>query len=170
MNDYTQFRLGDDSSTVRLDGLSSLQAAAVALAGQARRSIDIFTLHLDKQVFGQPDFVDAIKQLAIASRHTQIRILIRDSAPVAREGHRLVHLGQKLTSKIHFHKPDEHHLSRGEAFMLVDAYGLLYQPRADRRDARLSFNTPCEVRDLKSFFDDAWQFSGADPYLRRLNI
>ena len=170
MTDYTQFRLGEDSSTLRLDGLSSLQAAVAALVSQARRSIDIFTLSLDKPVFDQPAFVDAVRRLATAGRHTQIRILIRDSTPVAKEGHRLYHLGQKLTSKIHFHRPDEQHLSRSDAFLLVDTCGLLYQPRAERRSARLSFNTPYEVRDLKRFFDEAWHFSGQDPYLRRLNI
>ena len=170
MTDFSQFRLGEDNETVHIDSLAQLQAAALALAGQAQRFLDIFTLHLDKQVFGQPAFVDAVKQLAISNRHTRIRILVRDSNPVAREGHRLFHLGQDLTSKIHFHKPDDTHLARREAFMLADACGLLYQPEADRRDARACFNSPLEVSELRKFFDEVWRLSGPDPYLRRLTI
>lgn len=167
---FDDYQLGKNDESLTLDRLVDVQAAVVTLARQAQRSICLFTRHLDRALYDQADFVEAVKQLALLNRQTQIRILIQDAMSTTGEIHRLVLLGHELTSKIHFNKPDETYKLHNEEFMLVDDVGLLYRPHSDRYESRLCFNTPHDGRKYGRFFNDAWHLSARDPHLRRLDI
>lgn len=170
MINFDKYILGENDETLMLDRLADVQAAVIALACQAQRSIDIFTQHLDKALYDQAAFVEAVKRLALLNRQTQIRILVQDAVPATKEIHRLVLLGQELTSKIHFNKPDDTYRMHNDAFLLVDNVGLLYRPHGDRYESRLCFNTPHDGQKYSRFFHEAWHLSERDPHLRRIDI
>jgi hypothetical protein len=170
MIDISHFILGETSETIHLDSSDDNRIVACALAKQSIRSIDIFTRHLDKRIYDDSEFVEAIKQLAVGHSHALIRILVQDSTRAAKQGHRLVNLGLEVTSKIKFHAPSKEHSEHNEAFMIVDHTGLVHRRQFDRYDGIACFNDPKQARELQARFDRGWEHSEPDPHLRRLFI
>jgi len=170
MINISDFILGQTSEIIHLDSSDDNRIVSSALAKQAKRSIDIFTRHLDKRIYDDSEFIEAIKQLVIGHNQALVRILIQDSRKAAKEGHRLVNLGQEITSKIKFHTPSKEHTEHTEAFMIIDHTGLVHRRQFDRYNGIASFNDPKQARELQAQFDRGWEHSGPDPYLRRLSI
>lgn len=170
MQDISSHILGTTDERIRLDSREDCQTAALALARQARRSLDIFTLDLDGDLYDTPDFVEAIKQLAIRHRHTQVRFLVQDATRAVKDGHRLIGLFHRLTSSIHVRKPSPEYREYRQAFLVADGTGMLRRPQADRFEGELNFKAPIDAREQLLFFDRVWQDSEPDPYLRRLHI
>ena len=50
----------------------------VAMTQQATKNIDIISRHLDPGIFDNTDFIEAVRQLSIASKFTKIRILVNN--------------------------------------------------------------------------------------------
>jgi len=170
MIDISDFKLGETGVVIHLDNSDDHRLIARALVDQAVRTIDIFTHRLDRRVYDDIGFVDAVKSLAIGHSRAMIRILIQDSGKVAKEGHRLFNLGQEISSKIKFHNPSREHSDLNEAFMIVDHTGLLHSRQYDRYEGSACFNDPIQARELLAKFEREWKFSVPDPYLRRLSI
>jgi len=142
----------------------------VAMTQQATRNLDILSRHLDPGVFDSLDFLDAVKQLSISSRFTKIRILISDSDPMTKNGHRFTDLIQQLTSSIEVRQISEEYKSYNEAFSLFDGKAVIYLRYADRYDGFANFNRPRLVTELSNFFNEVWEHSIPDANLRRLHI
>jgi len=170
MIDISDFKLGETSETIHLDSSDDNRIAAVAIAKQAIRSIDIFTRHLDKSIYDDTEFVAAIRHLITGHSRALVRILIQDSTKTVKEGHRLFNLGQQLTSNIKFHTPSREHTTHNEAFMIADHTGLVHRRQFDRYNGIASFNDPKQARELQALFDRAWERSQPDSNLRRLFI
>jgi len=170
MIDISEYKLGETTEIIHLDSSDDNRVTAIALVQQGIRSIDIFTRHLDKPIYDNSEFISAIKKMALGHSRALVRILVQDSNKAAREGHRLVNLGQEITSKIKFHTPSREHTTHIEAFMIVDSTGLLHRRQLDRYNGTANFNDPKQVRELQAKFDRAWEHSEPDPHLRRLSI
>lgn len=170
MINVNEYKLGETAAEISLESSDDNRAVVIALARQAKRSIDIFTHDLDKRVFDDRDFVEAVKHMIIGHSRAQLRVIIQDSTRAAKQGHRLFNLGQEITSKIKFHKPDDEFLSHGETYLLVDGTGLLLRRQHERYNGIANFNDPKRVRKLQAQFERAWEGSEPDAYLRRLSI
>ena len=170
MIDVNEYKLGETAAELSLESSDDNRNVAIALARQAQRSIDIFTQDLDKRVFDDQDFVEAVKHLAIGHSRAQLRVIIQDSTRAAKQGHRLFNLGLEITSKIKFHKPDDEFMNTSDTYMLVDGTGLLLRRQHERYNGIANFNDPKRVRELQAHFDRAWEGSEPDAYLRRLSI
>lgn len=158
---------GDDISLASRDEVKIIN---IALTQQTSRNIDIISRHFDSSVFDTPDFIEAIKQLSISSQFTRIRILIKNSEPMTKQGHRIIELIQQLTSSIEVRKISEDYKSFSEAFSLFDGKGVIYLYHADRYDGFANFNRPRLVAELSHFFAEVWEHSEPDANLRRLSI
>ncbi|MCZ6828207.1 MAG: GNAT family N-acetyltransferase [Gammaproteobacteria bacterium] len=143
---------------------------AVELVATARRQLRIFSPRLDHDVFDREAMRDAIAALARNSRYCDIRILISDSKPIVKLGHRLLTLAQRLPSSVHIQKLSEHPDLPDDSFVVRDSDGTLYKPLdADRE----GFYEPHSRTSAKRFieqFDELWQRSRPDPELRRLGL
>jgi len=170
MTNVNEYKLGETSAEILLESSDDNRAVAIALAHQAKRSIDIFTHDLDKRVFDDSDFVEAVKYLVIGHNRAQLRVLVQDSSRATKQGHRLFNLGQEITSKIKFHKPDDEFMNTSDTYLLVDGTGLLLRRQYERYRGIANFNDPKLARELQAHFDRAWDSSEPDPYLRRLSI
>lgn len=142
----------------------------IALTQQATRNIDIISKHFDSGVFDNQDFIEAVKLLSISSKFTKIRILIHDSDPISKNGHRIIDLIQQLTSSIEVRKISEEYKSYNEAFSLYDGKGVIYLRYADRYDGFANFDRPRLATELSNFFNEVWERSEPDMGLRRLYI
>lgn len=169
-SDNKSYKFKSNESDISLASRDEVKIMNIALTQQATRSIDIISKHFDSSVFDTPDFIEAIKQLSISSKFTKIRILIKDSEPMTKNGHRIIELIQQLTSSIEVRKISDEYKSYNEAFCLYDAKGVIYLRYADRYNGLANFNRPRLAAELTNFFNEVWEHSAADPNLRRLYI
>lgn len=164
-------RLGKTRGTRSLEGRDELRDATLALLEQARRKILIFSHRLDAWCWNRPEVEEAVRQLAVRTPNPCCFILLQDNTKVIEEGHRLLHLSRRLTSKIEINRPlRQDHLDHYQSFVLVDDSGVLLQPLHTRPRASISFHNPPLVRELAAFFDDVWKESEPDSQLRQLHI
>ncbi len=163
-------KLGETDKLLELNARDALRDTALAMAAQAERHIYIFSHDLDHFIYDNPSFVEACSELARAHRRSEIRVLTRDSNKVVKQGHKLVLLGQRLASSIHFRVPLDEYNDHNESFMVVDDIGYLYRPLHDRFEGEANFSNRLKARDLGDFFREVWERSQPDPQLRRLQI
>lgn len=163
-------KVSPDPNNISLSSRDEVKIINIALAQQAVRSIDIMTRNFDPGVFDNIDFIDAIKQLAISSRLTKIRILIKDSDHMIRNGHRMIELIQQLTSSIEVRKIPEDYKSYNEAFSIYDGKGIIHLRYADRYEGIANFNRPRLATELSNVFNEIWGRSLPDQNLRRIRI
>ncbi len=163
-------KLGEDDQQQELQGRDALKDTALAMARQATQHIYVFSQDLDHFIYDTPYFVEACSELARSHRRSEILVLLRDSSKVVTQGHKLVLLGQRLSSSIHFRKPIEEYDDHNEAFMVVDDIGYLYRQQSDRFEGEANFSNRLKARDLGDFFREVWERSQPDPQLRRLQI
>lgn len=170
MTDLNDQILGKSDSEIKIDSSQDNRRLACALLSQAKRTIDIYTHHLDKAIFDDADFIAALKRLVINHSKARARILVVDSQPAVKQGHRLINLGQQVTSKIKFNSPATNTTPPSDAFIVVDNTGLIYRPQGDRFHGHANFHAPNEARELLARFESLWENSTPDPYIRRLHI
>lgn len=162
--------LGKTSEIFQLNSISEYKHAALCLASQASKSLHIFSYDLEPEIYNQTQFLDAVKDLAIGSPLNSIRILLQDNARVQREGHRLVQLWRRLTSKIEIRRPSPDYIEHNENFLIADETGYLHRKLQSKYAATAAFNSRLEARRLSSFFNEVWEQSEADFELRDLHI
>lgn len=167
---YAVFTLGETSQPVNVSDSADHRTFAVSMVQQARRSLEIMTRELDKAVYDDPLFVDAVRALTINARHKAVRILLKDSTRAVKYGHRLIPLSQRLTSFIEIRKLSEQYREYNEAFLVADAVGFIHRKLADRHEGVAHFNASHEARRLVSVFDEMWRASSPDSDLRRLYL
>ncbi len=170
MQDISELKLGESDARLKLESSADNRAAALALARQARSTLDIFTPNLEKALYDTPAFIEAVKQLALRHARSHIRILVQDASHAVKNGHRLIYLAQRLPSKITLRTPNADYKAQRQCFLIADGIGLLRRIDADRYEGVLNFKSPMEAKEYAKFFGEVWLHSEIDPYLRRLNI
>ena len=169
MVDYSVMVLGQLHESIDLADSAAQQRAAVALASQARRCVDIFTRDLDKKIYDHKDFLDGLQNLAV-NHHGLIRILVKDSSKAVKYGHRIIPLSQRLTSFIEVRKVADDYKEYNEAFLIADEIGYAHRKHADRFEGVARFNAAKEATSLLIFFNEVWRNSAPDPDLRRIYL
>jgi len=169
-SDNKNYKFKKGENDISLSSRDEVKIINIAMAQQTSRTIDIISRHLDPAIFDTPDFIDAIKNLSIVSKFTKIRILIKDSDPMTKNGHRLIELIQQLTSSIEVRKISEEYKSYGEAFTLFDGKAVIYLRHSDRYEGLANFNRPRLAIELSNFFNEVWEHSTPDENLRRLHL
>jgi hypothetical protein len=169
MLDLSHFTLGETFETLNLGSSAEQRSVAVALASQARRGLDIFSRDLDKKIYDDRGFLEAMQNLAV-NHHGRIRILVKDSSKAVKYGHRLIPLSQRLTSFIEIRKVAEDFKEYNEAFLIADETGYVRRRHADRFEGTARFNAAKEARDLLVYFNEVWRNSASDPDLQRIYL
>lgn len=162
--------LGETQGTHRLRTRADHRRAALILATQARHQLLIMGRELDPEVYGNSAFVEAISALARRGRHSEIRVLVRDTEPLVRHGHGLVALAQRLSSALVLHRLNPDYHTPDDSFLVADGYGVLYRPRSDDHEGTVDLKAPLRARVLMEGFEAAWTHSLPDPGLRRLQL
>jgi hypothetical protein len=170
LSDFSKNKLGDTQQLYELDSSEAHQQAVILMANQGRKTLEIVSRELDPQVYDDQRVADALKQLALYSRYSKIRILVFETTAIAKRGHRLLDLAMKLPSFIEIRKPGKEHRTFNQAFLIADGVGYIHQPDAARYEAQMDFKRRKIAGALQKTFDDMWDKSEADMNLRRLNI
>ena len=165
-----RLQLGENTEKLHLHHKDEHCVAALRLAEQAKRSISIFTYDLDPALYNQQAFLDAVKLLAIGGPLTRIRILLQNNERVQKQGHRLLELSRRLTSKIEIRRPHNDYINTLENFLIADGTGYLRRTLHTRYEGEVCFNCRLEAGKYENFFNEVWDCSSADSDLRRLHI
>lgn len=153
-----------------LESWTDNQAAAVEVAKVARRALRLLSYDLEPQIYGEPEFIEAVRAIATSGRFASVRVLVQDSARAARDGHRLVELARRLPTFIELRKPHTDHRGLIEAYLVADERALLYRKQADRYEGFVDVDDPLQARRLVREFDQVWGRATPDPELRRLGL
>lgn len=162
--------LGETNREIEFDDLSSLQDITLDLLQQSRRRVFIISRHLDPQLYDQQDVIDALSRLARSGRNAEINILVHDSMPAVRDGHKLINLHQRLNSYIHIRRIHSDYKDYNEALCLVDDVAFIHRSFADRFTGSANYKDPLQTKQYGILFNDIWQISEPDPQVRRLHI
>lgn len=163
-------KLGATLGEIEINNAEENRVAALQLVSQARHTLCIYSRHLDAAIYSTGPFAEVVTQLAIRSRHSQVRILVQDSAPIVQQGHRLVELSYRLSSRVQIRKPADEFKEYNEAFLIVDDQGVLHRRHADRYEATVNFCAAGAAAPLLKHFNHVWTLSETDPNLRRLDL
>jgi hypothetical protein len=169
-SDFERFVLKEDDETVDIDTSEACRLAAVSMACQAARSIDIVSRQLDPLMYDDGDFCSAVTRLVVGSQRARVRALLRHTEPVVKGGHRMVSLAQRLSSFIELRVPAKEYDEYNSAFLIVDGAGVIYRPLSDRFEASVSFNNPRMAGELGRQFEEMWQTAAPDVNLRRTTV
>lgn len=162
--------LGETDSPLLTESASELRMATLHMAAQTRYSLFIVSRHLDAALYDNPEFLDALIQLVRRGKRSTIHILVMDSTPAVKNGHRLIPLAQQLSSFIKIRKLHDNFKEYNRAFMVADEKGVILREASDRHEAEINYHAPHAARHLLNFFNEAWEISEPDPQLRRLYL
>lgn len=163
-------RLGETPGVRRVQDLRELQQLSRAMTAQARHRLDLLSGDLDAPLYDDAAFLDALKQLCTGSRRAQVRVLVADSGPAVRDGHRLIELARRLSSFITIHRLAAEDRDCNRAFLLADDTGYISRDGFDRYEAACDFAAPARATELAREFQLYWERSEPDPNLRRLHL
>jgi hypothetical protein len=121
-------------------------------------------------MYDNREFSEAVSQLIVGSRRARVRALLRHTDAVAKRGHRLVTLSQRLSSFIELRVPAREFDEYDAAFLIVDEVGVIYRTLSHRFEATVNFHNPHMARELTRQFEEMWQTALPDASLRRTNL
>lgn len=153
-----------------LESLGEFQQQSLALVKCTRRQLAIFSRSLDPQVYDTEAMAQAIADLARTSRYTRIQLLVKDTAPLIEQGHRLARLCQRLPTSISLRKLLREPEKGNRGFILSDARGLMYKNDEDAYRGFIDQDAPAQVKRLREEFDQLWQFAEPEPRLQLLHL
>ncbi len=168
--DLDSFKLAQTAETLAIETLADCAAVTLALAQQATRTLHLFSRELDARLYDTEPFLDAVRQLAIRGRFSEIRILVQSTDRAVKNGHRLIELARHLSTYIQIRAVHPEFRDYNQAFLVADEAGFLMRNLADRFEGRANFHDPLEARELVRFFTRVWDASSHDPELQRLHL
>ncbi|MGH8659541.1 MAG: hypothetical protein ACREV4_14000 [Gammaproteobacteria bacterium] len=170
MNEFEHCVLGETAESFRVESSEELRRVSLRMVQQCKQQLDLVSRYLDPAVYDTAEFQDALMDLALRSRHTQIRIVVLDPQPMVSEGHRVLDLAQCLSSLVHLRVPGEEHRQFNEAFLVADRTGVIYRKLSDRFEGTVNFDDRSEALELQRRFEEIWDKALPDPNFRRLGL
>lgn len=170
MSEVRPWTLGQDSERHSLADFDAHCQALDTLLPQGRRTLRIFAPTLDIELLNREPVTSAVAALVRVSPLTRIRILLTDSSPAVRSGHRLITLSQRFPSFMEIRKRDQWD-ARCPAWLVLDEQATLWRPDFNRySDGIACCHEPGQAGKLCRDFDEMWEQSSQDPDLRRLTL
>lgn len=153
-----------------LESIEEHRNAVEELASHASRRILIFSNKLEPEIYDQPVFIEACKNLAIRHPQCSIKILVQNNEELRNQEHRLLTLIQRLPSRFEIRLCHEEDKNNPETFMLSDFNGVYLKRTPGRGKAEAHFNAPRLNEEYSRVFQAAWDKGEADSSLRRLSL
>lgn len=149
----------EKEAAAALVGREAFLGALRALAGTAHLNIALLSHALDARVYGDAVFVEKIQAFALRDPRCRLRVLVNAPEQTMRQGHRLVELGRRLSSRLHFRQLPEDQKGVVEEYLIIDEKALLHRDAQDRLEARHHPYAPMAARRQLKIFDALWEES-----------
>lgn len=160
------FVLGETAAIQRFESPDGTRRHALALLGQAQRSLSLYSPDLEPQLYNHSSVQQACVRFLLAHPRNRLRILVDDSSRAVKQGHRLLGLSRRLSSNMQIRKRHPEYPAQTCAFLVADDCGVLVRPELDQMIGYALYNDPGRARQLQRQFDTAWDHSLSDPDLR----
>ncbi|MDH5570562.1 MAG: hypothetical protein OEY89_02280 [Gammaproteobacteria bacterium] len=160
----------DNRSVAGLTTRSDNYEAFKRLLQQTQRTLTIFSHNLDAQLYNTDEIMALIQRLALHNKHANIKILLKDCQQLAQNGHQIIELARRLTSKIQIYQLAKDFTEYHECFIIADTNQIIFRPHADRFEGTVSHHDPLQVRTKLALFEQAWALSEPSAEMRRLHL
>jgi H2-forming N5,N10-methylenetetrahydromethanopterin dehydrogenase-like enzyme len=171
MHDFSEHTLGKSTEDgIKITTREENAAATVEMVKQCHQKLSIISQELDPNVYDQPDFLEALRKLAINNRYVEIRIIVFEPELIVRRGHKLLDLSGKISSFIELRKVSSKYKSFNEAVLIADEVGYIYRESTERYKGKVNFNSRRESKHLLDVFNTMWETAKPDPNLRWVHI
>ena len=169
-NFFKNFILGVTNECIQIDTLKLNFDAALKLISAAQNQISIISRHLDPRIYNNEDFMQSMLMLARRARTSNIRILVHDPSPMIKNGHRILELSQRASSKIEIRKIGQSFSQFNQGILVADKIAYIHNLKSDLYDAEVNFNDKDKSKELLETFRNIWEQSAQDATLRRLCV
>jgi hypothetical protein len=159
---------------IALQGFEDTQRALLALLESLRRSLQLYTPHLDARLYNESSVLDAIRTQVIENPRTRFQLIIPPAESWRRACPHFLQLSQRLSSALELRT-----LAKGEprerqefsqSFLIADEHALLLLADPYRLVGSYAPQTSGKTKELLNFFQQIWEKSEPDPELRQLRI
>ncbi|QEY58754.1 histone acetyltransferase HPA2 [Pseudomonas sp. C27(2019)] len=164
------YQLGDYRELLRIDGIDAVRSHTLALLQHAQHSLCIYSPDLEPWLYNHSSISAACSALLLAHPQKKLRILLRDTTRIAREGHVLLALSQRLSSRCSIRKVNTEYDYSDDAWLIADNCGLLVRKAQQLTRAVVYYNDPARVRQSQRVFDAMWDVSRSDVNLRSMRL
>ncbi len=124
---------------------------------------------LDPAIYNSEDFYQHILDLARGDRNTQVKILVKDIQPVVEQGHRLLELARRLSTKVEMRKLLIKPAKDTICYLIGDRKDLLYMHEDQIYSGFVHYDAAQECKVLADEFSHLWEkYSEQDPALRSM--
>lgn len=164
------FVLGQTLGVQRFESSDSARQHALALLGQAHRSLSLYSPDFEPLLYNHSSIQQACVRFLLAHPRNRLRVLLDDASRAVKQGHRLLGLARRLSSNMQIRKRHPEYPVQSGAFLVADACGALVRPEPDQNGGYALYSDPGRARQLQRQFDTAWDHSLSDPDLRSFLI
>ncbi|MGD8712189.1 MAG: hypothetical protein PVG50_05065 [Thiohalophilus sp.] len=166
----TTAEIGEATGELGINDSQDNYQALLNMLDKGRRSLHIYSRHLDGKLYDTHEFTLALRQLATRSPQSQVRILIRDIEPLVKRGHRIIELARHLSSSMEIRVIHKQYAEYNESYFIVDERAVLHRKLADRYEGIVNYNDPSLAQSLLHHFNEVWEHSQVPADARRLYI
>lgn len=154
-----------------LEDLAAFAKHADQIIARSTRSICILSAHLDRELYDRDDLVNLVSELARSDRNASVRILVKDIRSMLEQGHRLLGLSRRLSSKVHIRRLVADPEDTLHSYLISDRERLLYLHEDGVYRGFADYQAAPKVRQLLEVFNRLWEHhSEASPDLRRMHL
>ena len=170
MDSDVTYKLGHDKQLIQLRSESDFRNVILDMAGQARRSIRIYSPLLSHDLFDHDDLMTICSGLGRRNKFTKIEILVFNPHRMIKNGHALLNIARKLPSSIRIKIVDPEMRQQYHEYVLVDGQGVIYRGEHDTYAGTAHFQDITGCNHLDRQFTASWESGLPDPNLRQLSI
>lgn len=153
-----------------LEGGAAIAESVPIWIPHALRRVCILSTRLDPDIYDRDPVRDALLEFAIGHPQAEVLILVREPQVLARSGHRLLRLAQRLSSHVRLRALPPACPTPEDEFLVADAGAVLCWRHARPLRGYGVLHAPAEARRLGEAFEELWGLSEEAPELRRLAL
>lgn len=163
-------QLGVDRELIKIDSSEAVRSHTLALMLQAQNSLCIYSADLEAELYNHACIVQACTELLLQHPKKTLRILLRDTSRITRDGHRLLTLSHRLSSRCQIRKVNLEHEYSDDAWLIADDCGLLIRKAQQLTQGVVYYHDPARVRQNQRLFNAMWDVSHSDVNLRSMPL
>lgn len=163
-------QLGGCRELLRAEGVDAVRSHTLALLQQAQHRLCIYSHDLEPWLYNHSCIAKACSILLLAHPKKTLRILLRDTTRITREGHVLLALSQRLISRCSIRKVNTEYDYADDAWLIADNCGLLVRKAQQLSHAVVYYNDPARVQQNQRLFNAMWDVSYSDVNLRSMPL
>lgn len=166
-----EFKLGGEQrELIKAEDIDAVRSHTLSLLQQAQGSLCIYSPDLEPWLYNHSCIQQACSAFLLAHPKNTLRILLRDTTRIARDGHALLALSHRLSSRCSIRKVNTEHDYAEDAWLIADDCGLLARKAQQLHKAVVYYHDPARVQQSLRAFNAMWAVSQTDVNLRSMPI